>query len=329
MSGDGVRVGVLLPTREAVMSGRADAAALIRMAELAESAGYDSVWVGDSLLARPRHEPLALLAAVAARTRRVTLGTAVLLPALRHPLLLAHAAATVDRIAEGRLVLGVGIAPDTPGVRKEFDAVGVPFKERVGRLVESVHLCRRLWGAGSPSPADPEPVTLEGKYWRVTDARILPTPHRPGGPPVWMGGEVEGARRRAGLIADGWFPNSHDPRAYRDGWARVQAEARESRGSAAAMTPALYTTVNVGPDARAAEGELRRFIEGYYGAPYEVIAARWGHYAGTVEGCLEWLGGFVEAGARHIVLRLAGPDQMVQLERATARLLPRLKAAVP
>src|SRR3990172_711669 len=115
-----IHIGVLLPTREAVMSGRPEAAPLLQIAEGAEAAGYVSVWVGDSPRARPRFEPLTLLAAAAARTRRVTLGTAVLLPALRHPLLLAHAVASVDRIAEGRLVLGVGIPPDTPRRRHEF-----------------------------------------------------------------------------------------------------------------------------------------------------------------------------------------------------------------
>jgi alkanesulfonate monooxygenase SsuD/methylene tetrahydromethanopterin reductase-like flavin-dependent oxidoreductase (luciferase family) len=133
-----VEIGVLLPTREAVMSGRFETAPLLRMAEHVEALGYDSVWVGDSLLARPRFEPLTLLAAVAARTTRVALGTAVLLPALRHPLVLAQLVATVDRIAEGRLRLGVGIAPDSPAVRREFEAAGVPFTQRVGRLVESI-----------------------------------------------------------------------------------------------------------------------------------------------------------------------------------------------
>src|ERR1700756_3449805 len=119
--------GVLLPTREAVMSGRPETAPMLAMAERAEASGFSSVWVGDSLTARPRHEPLTLLAAVAARTQRVALGTAGLLPALRHPLLLAHAVATVDRVSEGRLILGVGTAGDTPAIRKEFESAGVPF----------------------------------------------------------------------------------------------------------------------------------------------------------------------------------------------------------
>ena len=97
-----------------------------------------SIWVGDSLLARPRHEPLTLLAAVAARVPRVELGTAVLLPALRNPVLLAHQVATLDQIAEGRLILGVGIARDVPNIRAEFTAAGVPFEKRVGRMLEGL-----------------------------------------------------------------------------------------------------------------------------------------------------------------------------------------------
>ena len=78
-----LHIGYLLPTREAVMEGRPEAEPLLKLAERAEKLGYDSVWVGDSLLARPRHEPNTLLAAVAGRTQRVRLGTAVLLPILR------------------------------------------------------------------------------------------------------------------------------------------------------------------------------------------------------------------------------------------------------
>src|SRR5881227_792437 len=100
-----VEFGVLLPTREAVMSGRAETAPLLTMAERAEAAGFDSVWIGDSLIARPRHEPLTLMAAIAARTRRVRIGTGVLLPAPRNPVVLAHVVGTLDRVAEGRIIL--------------------------------------------------------------------------------------------------------------------------------------------------------------------------------------------------------------------------------
>src|SRR6266545_1646435 len=125
------RIGYLLPTREQVMEGRPEAAPLLALAERAEELGYDSIWVGDSILARPRHDPLTLLAAVAARTRKAELGTAVLLPALRNPVLLAHQLATLDRLCEGRLIVGIGIAADTPSIRRDFEAAGVPFDKRV------------------------------------------------------------------------------------------------------------------------------------------------------------------------------------------------------
>ncbi|HET8577570.1 MAG TPA: LLM class flavin-dependent oxidoreductase [Methylomirabilota bacterium] len=317
-----VRVGVLLPTREAVLSGRSESGPLLEMAERAEAAGYDSLWAGDSLLARPRFEPLTLLAAAAARTRRVTLGTAVLLPALRHPLLLAHTAASLDRIAEGRLVLGVGVATDSPPTRREFEAVGVPFAQRVGRMVESLAICRRLWSARSSA----DRVTFEGKYWVLDRAQLLPSPSRTGGPPIWMGGGSEAACRRAGQMADGWFPNSPTPEAFRRGWARVLDAARQAKRPASAVMPALYATVRLDDDPDTARKEMARFVETYYGLPYDVIAARQGCYAGPAAGCREWLAGFIAAGARHVVLRFAGPDQKDQLERASTGLLASLRA---
>lgn len=313
-----LEIGVLLPTRESVMSGRPDVEPMLRMAARAETFGYDSVWVGDSLLARPRHEPLTLLAAVAARTRRVRLGTAVLLPALRHPLLLAHAAATVDRIAEGRLTLGVGVAPKMPAVQREFEAAGVPFEQRVGRLVESLEVCRRLWTG--------EPVTFKGRYWTLTDAQLLPTPRHAGRPPIWMGGDVEAATSRAGRLADAWFPNSVAPEAWAAGWPRVVADAKAAGRDPSAITPALYTTIHVDPNAVAARAALRRFVEDYYGAPYDVIAKLQGLHAGDAASCVERLRAFIDAGVRHLVLRFGGGDQMEQLERATRDVLPALHA---
>lgn len=311
-----VEVGILLPTREAVMSGRVETAPLLAMAEDAEAEGYHSVWVGDSILARPRFEPLTLLAAVAARTKRVALGTAVLLPALRHPVVLAHAVATLDRISAGRLILGVGIAPDSPATRREFEACGVPFSQRAGRTEETIEVCRSLWRS--------DQVSYRGRYFALEETTVEPKPHRSGGPAVWIGGETEGALRRAGRLGDGWFPISATAEAFGQGLARVRAIMRELGRDPDALTPGYYATVNINPDRRQAESELRRFVEAYYGVPYERMAAGMGCVAGPSEACLEWLAGFVTAGARHLVLRFAGPDQTAQLRAASRDLLPRL-----
>ena len=156
------KIGYLLPTREQIMEGRPETGSLLALAARAEALGYDSVWVGDLVLARPRHDPLTLLAGVAGRVPRVALGTAVLLPALRNPVLLAHQVATLDQVSEGRFILGVGIARDVPNIRAEFAACGVPFEKRVGRMMEGLRLCRALWTG--------ETVDWEGR-WPVSRQR--------------------------------------------------------------------------------------------------------------------------------------------------------------
>jgi len=314
-----IDVGILLPTREAVMNGRPAVAPMLAMAERADALGFRSVWVGDSLTARPRHEPLTLLAAVAARTRRVTLGTAVLLPALRHPLLLAHAVATVDRISEGRLVLGVGIAADTPATRKEFESAGVPFGQRVGRCVETLDICRALWqGRG---------VSIHGRYWTLDDVAVGPTPHRPDGPPIWWGGGGPTALREAAR-SQGWFPI--DPRldGFRDGLSRIEAAASEAGRPPHDVTAALYTTIVLGEKAKA-QAELEHFLSTYYSVPAAAMLKRQACYAGPAEGCVDWMTPFIEAGVRHLILRFAGAsDQLAQLERAAHELFPALTRLV-
>src|SRR5438045_8453300 len=105
-----MRIGVLIPTRGVGMESarRPPVETCWTMARHADAAGYDAVWVGDSVVAKPRLEPMTTLAYMAGITERVRLGTAVLLPALRHPVVLAHEIANVDQISRGRLVLALG-----------------------------------------------------------------------------------------------------------------------------------------------------------------------------------------------------------------------------
>jgi len=181
------------------MAGRPEAAPLLALAERAEQLDFDSVWAGDSLLARPRHEPLTLLAGVAGRLRRVQIGTAVLLPALRNPVVLAHQVATLDQVAEGRLILGVGIAADVANIRAEFTAAGVPFEKRVGRLLEGLRLARALWTGNA--------VDWNGR-WKVENGVLGPIPHRPGGPPIRMphSGALNGRRSKTPRVRPDAIP---------------------------------------------------------------------------------------------------------------------------
>ncbi len=291
------KIGYLLPTRESVMEGRPAAKPLLDLAEMAEDLGYDSVWVGDSVTARPRHEPMTLLAAAAGRTRRVELGTAVLLPALRNPVLLAHQAATVDQASEGRLILGVGIATDVPNIRAEFEACGVPFDKRVGRMLEGLRLARALWTG--------EPVDWEGR-WRMQGATVGPTPHRKGGPPIWMGAKVEAAFKRIAKEFDGWFPNGPDPA----GWAEQRADLDRHIVAAGRkptdVTGAVYATFALDENAARADERMNAFMQSYYGQRPDLMRKLQVTFAGPAEVAAEALKGYADAGVEHICLRFAG-----------------------
>ena len=300
------KLGYLLPTRERVMEQIHETASLLALAERAEALGFDSVWVGDSLLARPRHDPLTLLAAVAARTRKVELGTAVLLPTLRNPVVLAQQVATLDRIAEGRLILGVGIATDVPNIRAEFEAAGVPFDKRVGRMVEGLALARALWTG--------KPVDWDGR-WQVKSSVLGPTPHRPGGPPIWVSGSVPPARARAGRLYDGWFPNGPTAAEYAGQWQEVLDAAHAAGRDPATLTGAMYLTLAIDEDNARADAKINAFLEHYYGMRPDVMRKRQMCYAGSAAGAAAWLKGYADAGASHLVLRFAGEHER-QLETA-------------
>jgi alkanesulfonate monooxygenase SsuD/methylene tetrahydromethanopterin reductase-like flavin-dependent oxidoreductase (luciferase family) len=291
------RIGYLLPTRERVMEGRPETGPLLALAERAEGLGFDSVWVGDSLLARPRHDPLTLLAAVAARTQRVELGTAVFLPALRNPVVLAHQLATLDQISEGRLVLGAGIANDLPNIRGEFAAAGVPFDGRVGRMMEGLRLCRALWTGN--------PVDWSGR-WPVASGVLAPTPYRSGGPPIWMAGSVGPAIERAGKYFDGWFSIEPSLARWSEQLAQVRQIVREAGRDVGKFVAAVYFTLAIDDDADRAEHQLDRFLENYYGQPAAVIRRRQACYAGPAAGAGAFIKGFADAGAAHLIVRFTG-----------------------
>ena len=302
------KLGYLLPTRERIMRGEPETGPMLDLATRAEALGFDSVWVGDSLLARPRHEPLTLLAGVAGRVPRVSLGTAVLLPALRNPVVLAHLVATLDQVSEGRLILGVGFASDVPNIRAEFAAAGVPFEKRVGRMMEGLRLCRALWSG--------QPVEWDGR-WQVAGGELAPTPYRAGGPPLWIGGSLPASLVRAGKWFDGWFPNKPDAATFATQWQEVRTIARAAGRDPEALTGAMYLTLALDADAAQADARLNAFLERYYGQPAEILRRRQASYAGPAEGVAAWLDGYARAGAGHLVLRFAG-EHVAHLEAVAA-----------
>ncbi|PPR09785.1 MAG: F420-dependent glucose-6-phosphate dehydrogenase [Alphaproteobacteria bacterium MarineAlpha11_Bin1] len=302
-----LQLGYLLPTRERIMVGNHDVQEILALGDLAEDLGVDSVWIGDSLLAKPRHDPLTLIGAIAGRTNRVKIGTAVLLPMLRNPVLLAHQVATLDQISEGRIILGIGTARDVPAIRNEFDAAGVPFDKRIGRMLEQMRLCRSLW--------DGQPVEWDG-LWTFKKSELAPRPFTVGGPAIWSGGGVEAALKRSGRYFNGWFPSgAGNGKDWSEGWQGVQRFAKEADRDPADIIGAAYVTLAVNEKHSTADAELNAYLEGYYLRPADEIRKQQYCFAGTLAGAVEWLGEFVAAGASHMCIRFTGSNDAAQMEQ--------------
>jgi alkanesulfonate monooxygenase SsuD/methylene tetrahydromethanopterin reductase-like flavin-dependent oxidoreductase (luciferase family) len=301
LDSSGLSLGYLLPTRDAVLDGQKTAAPLLALAEQAEALGFDAIWVGDGPLARPRHDPLAMLGALAARTEHAFLGTGVLIAALRPALLLAQTAATLDQIAEGRLVLGVGAGFPFPETERQFQAVGVPYEGRLARMTETIGAMRALWD-------DPGgPIDYTGTHLKLTGVALQPAPFRTGGPPIWLAGAGATAEQRVGDIADGWLPYSPSAELYAEGHERVRI-ASDRAGRQTPPLAGLYVTVALDRSEAAARARLRENVERYYGQPLELVSLIQAMYAGSPSGLAAWLEPYIRAGARHIVLRVSDED---------------------
>ncbi|WP_433147218.1 LLM class flavin-dependent oxidoreductase [Actinomadura nitritigenes] len=307
------RFGYLLPTRDQTVTGEHAPHRLVGYAARAEALGYDSVWAGDSPVTRQRADPLLLMAAVAQATERVALGTAVLLPALRHPILLAHQLGTLDRLSGGRVIAGMGAGFPTDATKAQFTALGVDFATRGRRLEESIEAMRLLWTG--------ESVSFAGEHFAFEDVSVAPPPARPGGPPIWLAGGGP-ALRRVARIADGWLPYPPEHGVYAKEAETIREAARRP------VTPALYATFCLDDDPERARERLRASIERYYNAPLEFIASIQAMFAGTPEDAAAWLTRYIEAGARHIVVRFATGDHEAALEEFAGRVRPLVSAEV-
>ncbi len=198
-------------------SGPDGARFLWKLTDLCESSGIDSLWLSDRLSsALPVPEPLTTLAAVAARTERIKFGPSVLALPFRTPVVVAKELAMIDYLSGGRLLPAVGVGVALP---EEFQASGVPFKERGRRTDEAIEIIRRLWLE--------DEVTYRGEFYRLERVRILPKPVQMP-PPIWIGGKSDAALRRAGRLGDGWIPSFIAHEEFARGVARVQRYAKEA-----------------------------------------------------------------------------------------------------
>jgi alkanesulfonate monooxygenase SsuD/methylene tetrahydromethanopterin reductase-like flavin-dependent oxidoreductase (luciferase family) len=321
-----MRLGILIPTRGIVMRSarRPDAEECWAMAREADAAGFDAVWVGDSVVAKPRLDALTTLAYLAAITDRVRLGTAVLLPALRQPVVLAQQIANVDQISRGRLVLGVGVGWSLPSAELEWAACGMDHRTRAEALEEQIAVWRALWGG--------KPVTLKGREandarrFTLTEHTIGPLPWREEGPSVLMtagnrGTLLSAQLRRFGRLGDGiitTYVNPEDCVRLRE---RAAAALDEHGRPNPTFPLCVYTTVRLDDDVASAERVTEAFLSTYYGGG--TGAHQRGLMGlGPAEVVIDALRQYEAAGVTDLCIRFSGEDQRQQLARFVQEVLP-------
>ena len=313
--------GYLLPTRGVVVAaggGAPDTEPIFTLAKKAENLGLDSVWLGDSVLAKPRMESFTTWAAVLASTERVQVGTAVMLAALRHPVMLAQSMSTLDCMFPGRVLPGLGVG--RTDLKFEFETIGVPLGERARRFSETVEILKLLM---RESRAD-----YAGKHFSFEGVALEPRPKTPGGPPVWLSSNlVDSGLKRVARLADGWITNSITPDLYRQCWEKILAYADEfGRTDEIQKIPqCLYVTMNVNPDGEKAEAQCGEFLSKYYHKTFDEVRKQLLVIAGDGDRVEEQLREYAQEGARVFVVRFAGGSQEEQLENFVSELLPRFK----
>jgi alkanesulfonate monooxygenase SsuD/methylene tetrahydromethanopterin reductase-like flavin-dependent oxidoreductase (luciferase family) len=271
------RFGLVVPQAgTAGIAGPAEVWGLVDAADRPGS-GVDHLWVSDHLLWwRPMYEATTLLAALAGRTSRVGIGTAVLLVALRHPLLAAKALASADRLSGGRLTVGIGVGGE---YAPEWEAAGVERRGRGRRTDDAIRRMRELWSEDDPTGLEPKPA-------------------RP--PPVWIGGRTDAALRRAGRLGDGWMGIFTTPERYATQLAAAREAAERAGRDPAALVPSLYVWTCVRDSAAEARAAASALMPAFYRVPFDKLE---GYVVmGTPEDCAERFSAFAGAGVQHFAV---------------------------
>jgi alkanesulfonate monooxygenase SsuD/methylene tetrahydromethanopterin reductase-like flavin-dependent oxidoreductase (luciferase family) len=329
-------LGLILANRGVIL-GIVGARELLDLAVEAEASGaFDTLWVGDSLLAKPRLEAVTLLGALAGVTRRVRLGVGCLATFVhRHPVLFAQQWASLDVLSGGRSWLTVCLGgPDaqSPAQALEHRVMGVRSDERVGRLEEGVEILRKLFHESG--------AAHDGRFYRFDGVTLEPRPVQQPYPIwitsnptglTWKGGAsapepvVERNLRRVARHADGWMTNKVSPGEFRRQWSRIETLAREEGRDPAKLGSALYHNININADRTAALAEAKAFLDRYYTASFSPAFVEAWTAAGPPARCVEDLRAYFDAGLQHVAVRVASWDQRGQLARFLAEVAPALR----
>jgi alkanesulfonate monooxygenase SsuD/methylene tetrahydromethanopterin reductase-like flavin-dependent oxidoreductase (luciferase family) len=301
-----VSVGIHVPSASVAQLGSGEV--YTEFFRQVEALGLDAVWTEDRIFHSANLlDPVMLLAWAAASTRRIQLGTAVMVLNLRHAAVAARQASTIYHLSGGRLALGVSLG----GRPNEYQGLGVPMEKRVAVLRESIAVLRQLLSG--------QPVEHQGQFFHLQDATVRPAAEVP----IYMGGRVEGALRRAGELADGWimgpFGTVQD---FQQSWRIVQDAARAVGKDPDALVAGRLLYIAADEDRDRARKTLRLFLHGYYGPTFDVDQhAIFGPPAEVAARLREQ----VDAGLTHLMLGVPTLD-LAHLRRVAEQVAPTLRA---
>ena len=315
-----VSFGFTIPQR-GVFFGIADWSQMLAMArEVDQIELFDSIWVGDSLMAKPRPESISLLGALSAATSRVKLGVGCMASfPIRDPVVFAAQWATLDLISGGRMLLAVctGIVPGGASAR-EGAIWGIKDSVRGARMAENIEICRRLWTE--------DDVSYEGKYTRFSGVTIKPRPLQQSCP-IWIAANpdphaAEKPLRRVVRLADGWMSANAFPGLFAANWQKLAEYLKEAGKEVQNYPTIAYHNVNINSDRRAALEESKRFLDEYYGPIFAPQMVEAWTAAGSPTQCAHDLADLRRSGAKMITVRITSWDQQDQFERLVNEVLP-------
>ena len=289
--------------------------AVIDYARAIEALGFDTLWITENVHSgADALEPLTTLSFMAAHTERINLGPSVLLLPLRNAVGLAHAVATLDRLSEGRLILGVGAGSNLPG---SFEAYNASLRTRGRYSDEALEIMQSLWAG--------EPVTYKGKLFEldnyVLGGRPLARPH----PPIWVGGTAKGVLRRAARFADGFIPHSISPDLYQELWSEIEGYCDEMGRDPGTITKAIQFYFCIGEGRGEAQRIAEKALEHRYQRKMSLAPSPETHYAiGTVEDISRTIQTFADIGVTHFAFSNArGPAEvMPQVQTLARQIIP-------
>ncbi len=320
-----IHFGLTLPQRGAFI-GLGSINEILSLAPRAEESGlFSSVWVGDSITAKPRPEAIALLGTLAGMTEELRLGVGCMASfPVRDPVLFAYQWATLDLVSEGRMDLAActGIVSADGASRAEGRHFGgIPDIDRAARLEENIRLCRLLWSG--------EEVNFDGRFNNYSAIRIQPKPVQDPCP-IWIaanpapGKYWERSLRRVAKLADGFQTCALAPGVVRLMVDDVQKFRQEEQKRGEHFPIMAYHNVNIGPDKDQCLAESKQFLDAYYGPVFSSEQIEAWVASGTPDQVISHLKDLIDQGVTEITLRLTSTQQDAQFALLTEHVLPAL-----